>query len=100
GVRLVDDVTLRDTLLAHPDGTNGYRLEYGGRVFALLCDTEGFPGQRDSDMDASVSHACRVHYDSTFIVNEIVSLAGWGRSTWMRGVRLANEAEVKLLCLF
>ncbi len=95
-----DDVTLRTTLLDHPDGTNGYRLEYGGRVFALLCDTEGFPGKRDSEMVELARHADLALYDSTFTESEIVSKAGWGHSTWMRGVRLANEAEVKHLCLF
>jgi phosphoribosyl 1,2-cyclic phosphodiesterase len=95
-----DDVILRTTLLDHPDGTNGYRLEYGGRIFALLCDTEGFPGKRDSEMVELARHADLALYDSTFTESEIVSKAGWGHSTWMRGVRLANEAEVKHLCLF
>ena len=39
-----DDVVLRTTQLDHPDGTNGYRLEYAGHTFALLSDTEGFRG--------------------------------------------------------
>src|SRR4029434_11084467 len=39
-------------------------------------------------------------YDSTFTDDEIKSKAGWGHSTWTRGVRMANEAEVKHLCLF
>ena len=93
-------ITLLTALLDHPDGTNGYRLEYGGRVFALLCDTEGFPGKRDAEMVSLARHADLALYDSTFTESEIVSKAGWGHSTWMRGVRLANEAEVKHLCLF
>ena len=32
--------------------------------------------------------------------SEIVSQAGWGHSTWARGVRMADEAGVKHLCLF
>ena len=95
-----DDVTLRTALLDHPDGTNGYRLEYGGRVFVLLCDTEGFPGKRDSEMIELARHADLALYDSMFTESEIVSKAGWGHSTWRRGVQLANEAEVKHLCLF
>jgi len=81
-----DDITLRTALLDHPDGTNGYRLEYGGRAFALLCDTEGFPGKRDSEMVDLARHADLALYDSTFTESEIVSKAGWGHSTWMRGV--------------
>ena len=78
------DIALRTALLDHPDGTNGYRLEYGGRVFALLCDTEGFPGKRDSEMVELARHADLALYDSTFTESEIVSKAGWGHSTWMR----------------
>jgi phosphoribosyl 1,2-cyclic phosphodiesterase len=93
-------ITLRTALLDHPDNTNGYRLEYGNRVLALLCDTEGFPGKRDAEMVSLARRADLAIYDSTFTEDEIKSKAGWGHSTWMRGVRMANEAEVKHLCLF
>ena len=95
-----ENVVLRTALLDHPDGTNGYRLEYGGRVFALLCDTEGFPGKRDAEMIALARRADLAVYDATFTESEITSKTGWGHSTWMRGVHLANEADVKHLCLF
>src|SRR5262249_4732821 len=95
-----EGVSLRTALLDHPDSTNGYRLEYGGRAFALLCDTEGFPGKRDAEMISLARRADLAVYDSTFTENEIASKRGWGHSTWMRGVRLANEADVKHLCLF
>ncbi|MFZ1953798.1 MAG: MBL fold metallo-hydrolase, partial [Pseudolabrys sp.] len=94
------DVVLRTAFLDHPDGTNGYRLEYGGRVLALLCDTEGFPGKRDAEMVSLARRADLAVYDATFTEGEITSKAGWGHSTWMRGVHLANEADVKHLCLF
>jgi phosphoribosyl 1,2-cyclic phosphodiesterase len=54
-LRPYDDVVLRTCPLDHPDGTNGYRLEYGGHVFALLSDTAGFPGKRDADL-LSLAH--------------------------------------------
>ena len=95
-----EDITLRTALLDHPDNTNGYRLEYGNRVLALLCDTEGFPGRRDPEMVSLARRADLAIYDSTFTEEEIKSKAGWGHSTWTRGVRMANEAEVKHLCLF
>ena len=41
-----------------------------------------------------------VVYDATFTEDEIVSRAGWGHSTWARGIRLAEEAGAKQLCLF
>src|SRR5262249_35655332 len=63
-------------------------------------DTEGFPGKRDAEMISLARRADLAVYDSTFTENEIASKRGWGHSTWMRGVRLANEADVKHLCLF
>jgi len=95
-----DDVVLQTALLDHPDGTNGYRLEYGGRTFTLLCDAEGFPGKRDKEMVSLARGADLAVYDATFTDEEIASRPGWGHSTWTRGVRLANEAKVKRLCLF
>jgi phosphoribosyl 1,2-cyclic phosphodiesterase len=95
-----DGIILRTALLDHPDGTNGYRLEYAGRAFALLCDTEGFPGKRDKEMISLAHRADFAVYDATFTESELVSRSGWGHSTWTHGVRLANEADVKHLCLF
>jgi len=95
-----DDVTLRTASLDHPDGASGYRLEFGGRVFALISDTEGFPGKCDRELISLARNADLIVYDATFTEEEIVSRVGWGHSTWMRGIRLADEAGAKQLCLF
>ena len=94
-----DDVVLRTTQLDHPDGTNGYRLEYAGRTFALLSDTEGFPGKRDKERLRSLAVPIS---RSTMRPSRKrkLSQADWGHSTWARGVRMADEAGVKHLCLF
>ena len=99
-LRPFDDVTLRTAPLDHPDGATGYRLEYAGRIFALLSDTEGFPGKHDKELVSLARDADLVVYDTTFTEQEIISRAGWGHSTWVRGVRLANQAGAKQLCLF
>jgi phosphoribosyl 1,2-cyclic phosphodiesterase len=99
-LRPYDDVLLRTAPLDHPDGTNGYRLEYGGKAFALLSDTEGFPGKRDTEMVSLAHRADLAVYDATFTEEELATRADWGHSTWTRGVRMANEADVKHLCLF
>jgi phosphoribosyl 1,2-cyclic phosphodiesterase len=95
-----DDVVLRTAPLDHPDGATGYRLEHGGRVFSLVCDTEGFPGKRDSELVSLARDADLVVYDATFTEEEIATRQGWGHSTWVRGIRLAEEAGAKQLCLF
>ncbi|HZD89021.1 MAG TPA: MBL fold metallo-hydrolase [Pseudolabrys sp.] len=95
-----DGVMIKTAPLDHPDGGTGYRVEYGGKIFALLSDTEGFPGKRDKELVALARDADLIVYDATFTEPEIMHRAGWGHSTWERGVRLANEAGAKRLCLY
>jgi phosphoribosyl 1,2-cyclic phosphodiesterase len=95
-----ENVVLRTAPLDHPDGSNGYRLEHGERTFALVSDTEGFPGKCDNDLLSLADHADLAVYDATYTEDEIGSRIGWGHSTWLRGIRLAEKANVKHLCLF
>lgn len=95
-----EGVTMHTASLDHPNGATGYRLEYGGRVFALVSDTAGFPGNCDRELVALARNADLVVYDATFTEEEIVTRAGWGHSTWVRGIRLAEKAGAKQLCLF
>jgi phosphoribosyl 1,2-cyclic phosphodiesterase len=99
-LRPFEGATLHTAPLDHTDGTNGYRLEYGGHVFALLCDTAGFPGRADRELVSLARGADLVVYDATFTEEEIATREGWGHSTWVRGIRLAEEADAKKLCLF
>jgi phosphoribosyl 1,2-cyclic phosphodiesterase len=93
-------ITVRTAPLDHPDGATGYRLEYDGRAVAYLTDTEGRPGAPDPTLVALARGADLVIYDCTYTEEEIVAKAGWGHSTWQRGVRLADAAGAKTFCLF
>ena len=99
-LRPYDDVAIQTLPLDHPDGASGYRLNHKGRTFALLSDTSGFPGKRDRELVTLARNADLVVYDGTFTEKEIATRLGWGHSTWARGIRLADEAGVKQLCLF
>lgn len=99
-LRPYEDVVLRTAPLDHPDGANGYRLEHGGRAFALLSDTAGSPGKNDNDLVSLAQQADLMVYDATFTEEEIVSRSNWGHSTWVRGLRLADKAGAKKVCLF
>ena len=94
-----EDVTLHTAPLDHPDGASGYRLEYGGKVFALISDTE-FPGKCDDDLIGLARGADLIVYDATYTEEEIATRKGWGHSTWARGIKLAEAAGAKQLCLF
>ena len=84
----------------HPDGASGYRLEYGGRVFCVAQRHRRVSRQARQDLVALARDADLVVYDGTFTEEEIASRQGWGHSTWRRGIRLADEAGAKQLCLF
>jgi len=99
-LRPYEGVTLQTAPLDHPDGASAYRLEYGGRTFALLSDTSGFPGKRDRELVEMARGADLVVYDGTFTEKEIASRLTWGHSTYARGIRLADEAKAKQLCMF
>jgi phosphoribosyl 1,2-cyclic phosphodiesterase len=99
-LRPYDEIVLHTAPLDHPDGASGYRLEHGGRVFALISDTSGFPGKRDRELISLARGADLVVYDATFTEEEIATRESWGHSTWQRGIRLAEQAGAKQLCLF
>ena len=59
-----------------------------------------FPENATSELVALARGADLAVYDATFTEEEIVTRADWGHSTWARGIRMADEAGVKHLCLF
>lgn len=94
------DVTLRTTPLNHPGGATGYRVEYGGRVFCLVTDTEHRSGQPDQRVLDFIRDADLVVYDATYTDAELPRFVGWGHSTWQEGVRLCALAAARRLVAF
>jgi phosphoribosyl 1,2-cyclic phosphodiesterase len=93
-------VTIRTAPLDHPNGATGYRVEYAGKVFAYLTDTEVRSRQFEPALVALARDADLMVFDCTYTEEEIVARRGWGHSTWEQGVRLAQAAGAKTLCLF
>lgn len=94
------DVKLRTAKLNHPDGATGYRVEYDGRAFCYVTDTEHVPGSLDRNILSLIAGADLVVYDSMYTDEEYRHYVGWGHSTWQEGVRLCKEAGVKRLAVF
>lgn len=94
------EVTVRTAPLQHPDGATGYRIEYGGKAFCYVTDTEHVPGAPDETVLALIAGADLVAYDCTYTDEEFVTHVGWGHSTWQEGVRLAMRAKAKRLAIF
>jgi phosphoribosyl 1,2-cyclic phosphodiesterase len=93
-------LTLRTAKLNHPDGAVGYRLEYEGKIFAYITDTETPPDLLDPGILALALGADLAVFDTTYTDEEIATRRGWGHSTWKDGIRVANAANAKTLCLF
>lgn len=85
--------------LDHPGGGSGYRIEKNGKIIVYLSDTAHSPDIFSSfvpfTQDADV-----LIYDATFTCEEFAIHPDWGHSTWMKGIDLAKEANVKKLVLF
>lgn len=97
---LAPGLVVRTAPLNHPGGAIGYRIEYGGRAFCYVTDTEHVPGQPDANILSLIEGADLVAYDSSYTEEEFEQRRGWGHSTPAEGVRLARAAGVGALCLF
>jgi phosphoribosyl 1,2-cyclic phosphodiesterase len=93
-------VTVRTAPLNHPDGSTGYRVEYDGRSFCYVTDTEHVPGNLDRNVLALISHADLVVYDCMYTDDEYRRYVGWGHSTWQEGLRLCKQAGAKRMVVF
>ncbi len=94
------EVTVRTGSLNHPGGCIGYRVEYGGRAVAFICDTEHVEGAPDANVLALIENADLVIYDAAYTDEEMKSRRGFGHSSWQEGVRLCRAAGAKKLALF
>lgn len=93
-------VKVRTASLNHPNGATGYRLEYRGKSFCYVTDTEHVVGRPDQNVLALIEGSDLVIYDSTYTDDEFTSKIGWGHSTWQEAVRLCRAANVKKLAIF
>ena len=97
---LIAGVKVRTAPLKHPNRATGYRLEYNGKAFCYITDTEHAPGDPDQKILGLIEGADMVIYDSTYTEEEFPSKIGWGHSTWNEGIRLCQAAKVKRLAIF
>ena len=86
--------------LNHPQGATGYRLESGGAVVVHASDFEHGNAEMDSVLRQYARDADILVYDSQYTPKEYEAKKGWGHSSWLEGIRVAQEANVKRLILF
>lgn len=95
-----EDVTIRTDSLNHPGGCIGYRIEWAGKVLALIYDTEHEAGVLDPAVLRLIDGADLVVYDCTYTEDEMPRRFGYGHSTWQHGVKLAAAGKIGKLALF
>ena len=95
-----EGVVVRTGSLTHPGGCIGYRVEWGGRVVAVITDTEHEPGKLDQAVLDLIEDADLVIYDCTYTEEEMERRRGNGHSTWQQGVKLCEAAGARGLALF
>jgi phosphoribosyl 1,2-cyclic phosphodiesterase len=93
-------VTIRTAPLCHPGGATGYRVDYAGRSVAYLTDTEFPDGIIEPAILALADRTNLIILDCSYTTEELALHRGWGHASWEQGVRLANLANTKRLCLF
>jgi phosphoribosyl 1,2-cyclic phosphodiesterase len=87
--------------LNHPQGCVGYRIEADGGVFVLATDTEPGSPPHDRSVRELARDADVLVYDAQYTPEQLAGdKKGWGHSSWLEGVRIAQECHVKHLILF
>ena len=87
--------------LNHPQGAVGYRVETPYAVIVYASDLEHGDPELDRILMEYASGADLLIYDAQYTPEEYEhSRNGWGHSTWLEAVRIAQHAGVKRLMLF
>jgi phosphoribosyl 1,2-cyclic phosphodiesterase len=93
-------IVISTVRLNHPNGCVGYRLDFAGRSFCYITDTEHVPGAPDEGILNLIRGADIMIYDCAYTDAEFDACRGFGHSTWEEGVRLCEAANVKQLVIF
>ncbi len=86
--------------LNHPQGCIGYRIEHNGKILVYATDTEPDEGKLDKILIDHSKGADLLIMDSNNTPEEAAFRKGWGHSTYIDCVNIANKADVKRLILF
>lgn len=95
-IELPGGIVVETLALNHPNGATGYRFRRNGRTLVTVTDHEHGDAAVDAAVEAFVRDADVMIYDGMFDDAEYPSFAGWGHSTWQKGLELAERAGVRV----
>lgn len=90
-----EGIVVRTTRLHHPGGANGYRVDFRGKSFALITDTEHVASEANGELAWFLADVDLFAYDCSYVDEEYPRYAGFGHSTWEEAKRLKNNAGAK-----
>lgn len=97
----IDGAILKFASLNHPQGCVGYRIEADDGIFVLATDNEPGSPVHDRNVRKLARDANVMVYDAQYTPEQLSGeKKGWGHSSWLEGVRIAQECNVKHLILF
>jgi phosphoribosyl 1,2-cyclic phosphodiesterase len=92
-------VTVDALRLNHPGGSYGYRItDTHGRVLVFCTDTE-HGDKIDQRIVAFARGADLLIHDAQYTPEELKTKRGWGHSSWLQALEVAEQAEVKWAAL-
>ncbi|MBI1982606.1 MAG: MBL fold metallo-hydrolase, partial [Acidobacteria bacterium] len=85
----------------HPQGCVGYRVEADGSTLAYATDTEPGSKVHDRNVRRIAKGADVFIYDCQYTLEQLQNeKKGWGHSSWVEGVKIAQECGVGQFVLF
>ena len=97
----VHDIQITATWLNHPQGCLGYRLDTSAGSIVYATDNEPGIPEFHRNLRQLANHADILIYDAQYSPEQLASnRKGWGHSSWLEGVKVAKESNVKNLILF
>lgn len=92
-----DGINIRTAPLNHPGGATAYRIDFQGRSFAFVTDTEHIPGKPDKEVLALIEDVDLFAYDASLTDEELPEFTGYGHSTWEEALRLREMANAGVM---
>jgi len=97
----INGAIINSTALNHPQGSVAYRIAADGGTLVYATDTEPGSKVHDQNIRKIAAGADVLVYDAQYTWEQLVGeKLGWGHSSWVEGVKIAQEAGVGRLVLF
>ena len=94
-ISISDNIEIKTIPLVHPGGATAYRIEFEGKSFSYVTDTEHKHGETNQEILDFIKDTDMFVYDASLTDEELPKFTGYGHSTWEEGLRLALAANAK-----